>query len=670
MAKKTLDTSTSQPKPMSAPMGRGPIQGSFEKPKNFKATMKKLIGYLKPHWISMIVVLIFTIASTAFAIASPKILGNATNEIVNDYINITAYDAVMKNIPAGVKIPAGTTAEVFINKIPEPMRSKIPADKLDQIKNLDLSVKPTYHFEDVAVIMGWLIVLYLASALFSYIEGWIMASVSQKITYRMRRELSQKINRLPLSYFDKNTYGEVLSKITNDVDTISSTLNQSLSQMLTSVIMLIGILGMMLSISWILTIVAIVILPISFGLIMFITKRSQKEFVRQQKELGELNGHIEEMYSGHIVMKAFNGESSSLKKFNTINERLESSAWKSQFYSGLIFPIMNFIGNLGYVGVSIVGGWLAINGRLQIGDIQAFIQYVQQFNQPIAQTANIANVLQSTAAAAERVFEFLGETEETKDTGEIAMPADIKGEVEFHNVVFGYDKEKPVIKNLNLKIEPGHRVAIVGPTGAGKTTMVNLLMRFYEVDGGSITIDGIDIRNLPRPAVRRLFGMVLQDTWLFNGTIKQNIKYGNSRASDSDLQLAAENAHVDHFVKALPHGYDMEINEEASNISQGEKQLLTIARAMLSHTPMLILDEATSSVDTRTEVLIQKAMDNLMKNKTSFVIAHRLSTIRDADLIIVMNDGHVVENGNHKQLLAQKGFYSDLYNSQFASAES
>jgi len=670
MAKKTFDTSTSQPKPMSAPMGRGPIQGSFEKPKNFKATMKKLIGYLKPHWISMIVVLIFTIASTAFAIASPKILGNATNEIVNDYINITAYDAVMKNIPAGVKIPAGTTAEVFINKIPEPMRSKIPADKLDQIKNLDLSVKPTYHFEDVAVIMGWLIVLYLASALFSYIEGWIMASVSQKITYRMRRELSQKINRLPLSYFDKNTYGEVLSKITNDVDTISSTLNQSLSQMLTSVIMLIGILGMMLSISWILTIVAIVILPISFGLIMFITKRSQKEFVRQQKELGELNGHIEEMYSGHIVMKAFNGESSSLKKFNTINERLESSAWKSQFYSGLIFPIMNFIGNLGYVGVSIVGGWLAINGRLQIGDIQAFIQYVQQFNQPIAQTANIANVLQSTAAAAERVFEFLGETEETKDTGEIAMPADIKGEVEFHNVVFGYDKEKPVIKNLNLKIEPGHRVAIVGPTGAGKTTMVNLLMRFYEVDGGSITIDGIDIRNLPRPAVRRLFGMVLQDTWLFNGTIKQNIKYGNSRASDSDLQLAAENAHVDHFVKALPHGYDMEINEEASNISQGEKQLLTIARAMLSHTPMLILDEATSSVDTRTEVLIQKAMDNLMKNKTSFVIAHRLSTIRDADLIIVMNDGHVVENGNHEQLLAQKGFYSDLYNSQFASAES
>jgi len=670
MAKKTLDTSTSQPKPMSAPMGRGPIQGSFEKPKNFKATMKKLIGYLKPHWISMIVVLIFTIASTAFAIASPKILGNATNEIVNDYINITAYDAVMKNIPAGVKIPAGTTAEVFINKISEPMRSKIPADKLDQIKNLDLSVKPTYHFEDVAVIMGWLIVLYLASALFSYIEGWIMASVSQKITYRMRRELSQKINRLPLSYFDKNTYGEVLSKITNDVDTISSTLNQSLSQMLTSVIMLIGILGMMLSISWILTIVAIVILPISFGLIIFITKRSQKEFVRQQKELGELNGHIEEMYSGHIVMKAFNGESSSLKKFNTINERLESSAWKSQFYSGLIFPIMNFIGNLGYVGVSIVGGWLAINGRLQIGDIQAFIQYVQQFNQPIAQTANIANVLQSTAAAAERVFEFLGETEETKDTGEIAMPADIKGEVEFHNVVFGYDKEKPVIKNLNLKIEPGHRVAIVGPTGAGKTTMVNLLMRFYEVDGGSITIDGIDIRNLPRPAVRRLFGMVLQDTWLFNGTIKQNIKYGNSRASDSDLQLAAENAHVDHFVKALPHGYDMEINEEASNISQGEKQLLTIARAMLSHTPMLILDEATSSVDTRTEVLIQKAMDNLMKNKTSFVIAHRLSTIRDADLIIVMNDGHVVENGNHKQLLAQKGFYSDLYNSQFASAES
>jgi len=668
MAKRTADPQSSSPRPMAA-MGRGPISGSFEKPKNFKGTMNKLLSYLKPHWFSMIIVLIFTVASTVFAIASPKILGNATNEIVNDYINITAYDAVMKNLPAGVKIPAGTTAEVFINKMPEPMRSKIPADKLDQIKNLDLSVKPTYHFDDVAVIMGWLIALYLASALFSYIEGWIMASVSQKITYRMRRELSQKINRLPLSYFDKNTYGEVLSKITNDVDTISSTLNQSLSQMLTSVIMLIGILGMMLSISWILTIVAVVILPISFGLILFITKRSQKEFVRQQKELGELNGHIEEMYSGHIVMKAYNGEGSSLKKFNTINERLESSAWKSQFYSGLIFPIMNFIGNLGYVGVSIVGGWLAINGKLQIGDIQAFIQYVQQFNQPIAQTANIANVLQSTAAAAERVFEFLGETEETKDTGEIEMPAKIRGEVEFHNVVFGYDKEKPVIKDLSLKIEPGHRVAIVGPTGAGKTTMVNLLMRFYEVDGGSITIDGIDIRNLPRPAVRRLFGMVLQDTWLFNGTIKQNIKYGNAGASDAELHQAAENAHVDHFVKSLPHGYDMELNEEASNISQGEKQLLTIARAMLSHTPMLILDEATSSVDTRTEVLIQKAMDNLMKDKTSFVIAHRLSTIRDADLIIVMNDGHVVENGTHKQLLAKKGFYADLYNSQFASAE-
>lgn len=649
------------------PMGRGgPMQGAFEKPKNFKGTMRQLVKYLSPHWMSLTVVTVFAILSTLFAIVSPKILGNATNQIVTDYINIKAYDAVISSLPKGVKLPTGTTGADLISKMPKQALDKIPADKLEQIKSLDLSVKPEFHFDAIAVIMYWLVGLYIASAIFSYIQGWLMTAITQKTTFRLRKEISEKINKLPLGYFDKRTFGEVLSRVTNDVDTIGQTLNQSLSQMLTSVVMLIGILGMMLSISWLLTIVAIIILPLSFGLITFITKRSQAEFVRQQTDLGALNGHIEEMYSGHVVMKAFNGEKESLFKFERINHRLYDSAWKSQFYSGLIFPIMNFVGNLGYVGVSIVGGWLAINGKLQIGDIQAFIQYVQQFNQPIAQTANIANVLQSTAAAAERVFEFLNENEESIDNAGAVAFDKIAGKVEFKNVVFGYDKDKPVIKNLNLTIEPGHRVAIVGPTGAGKTTMVNLLMRFYDVDSGSIEIDGIDISKPKRADVRKLFGMVLQDTWLFNGTIRENIMYGNEKANESDLERAAENAHVDHFVKSLPHGYDMELNEEASNISQGEKQLLTIARAMLADTPMLILDEATSSVDTRTEVLIQKAMDNLMIGKTSFVIAHRLSTIRDANLILVMNDGHVVEHGTHKELLANKGFYFDLYNSQFA----
>ncbi len=647
--------------PMMGPGGGGPV----EKPKDFKGALKNLARYVKPYWFKISLVFVFAIASTVFAIVSPKILGQATNQIVDDYISIQAYDQVMAGLPSGVKLPTGTTGSDLVKKMSPAVLQKIPSDKIDIIKNLDLTNRPVYHFENIANIAALLIGLYILSALFSYIQGWIMTGVTQKITYIFRKDISDKINRLPLSYFDKTTYGEVLSRVTNDVDTVSQTLNQSLSQILTSVIMIIGITGMMFSISWILTLVTLLILPLSAILMMLIMKKSQKQFAIQQKELGGLNGHIEEMYAGHSVMRVFNGEKDSVDKFNKINDKLYESAWKSQFLSGLMFPVMTLVGNLGYVAVAVVGGWQAINGKILIGDIQAFIQYVQQFNQPIAQTANIANVLQSTAAAAERVFEFLDEGEQSVDAKKPIKVNDVKGEIEFSNVVFGYSSDKNVINNLSVKIKPGSRVAIVGPTGAGKTTLVNLLMRFYEINSGSIKIDGVDIKNMKRSDVRKMFGMVLQDTWLFNGTIRENIKYSRPNATEEQVVQTARDAHVDHFVRSLPDGYDMQLNEDASNISQGEKQLLTIARAMLAKTPMLILDEATSSVDTRTEVLIQQAMDNLMKNKTSFVIAHRLSTIRGADLILVMKDGDVIEQGKHAELLSKNGFYAELYNSQF-----
>ena len=596
-----------------------------EKPKDLKKTLRQLGALLKPYWVKITVVMFFAIASTAFAIASPKILGNATNIIVEDFV------AMIKTPPTA-------------------------------------PVQPVFHFDAIRDIIVFLLVLYIISAIFNYIQGWVMTDVTQKITYDLRKDISEKINRLPLKYFDKRTYGEVLSRVTNDVDTISQTLNQSLTQIVTSVVMIIGIIIMMLSISWLLTLVALIILPISLSLIKFITKRSQIYFVRQQKLLGDVNGHIEEMYAGHQVMRVFNGEKASVEKFNSINEDLYESAWNAQFLSGLMHPLMTFVGNLGYVGVSVVGGWLAINGSLKVGDIQAFIQYVQQFNQPIAQTANIANVMQSTAAAAERVFEFLEEPEQSANPKKPTLLKSPKGEVEFNDVVFGYDSKKPVIKGLNAKIKPGSRVAIVGPTGAGKTTLVNLLMRFYDVDNGEILIDGVNIKDMKREDVRKLFGMVLQDTWMFNGTIRENLIYGKPNASEEEIMKAAKEAQVDHFVRSLPGGYEMELNEEASNVSAGEKQLLTIARAMLAKTPMLILDEATSSVDTRTEVQIQKAMDNLMEGKTSFVIAHRLSTIRNADLILVMNDGNVIEQGTHDSLMKQAGFYAKLYNSQFETS--
>ncbi len=608
---------TNQPKsPMPFGPGRGGHvrMGLVEKPKNFFATMKKLVSYMKPFWMPIGVVFVFAIISTLFAIVSPKILGNMTNQVVSGFV------AKSMNFP--------------------------------KLKHFAVE----------------LVVLYLFSALFNYIQGWIMAGVSLKITYRFRRDISEKINRLPLAYFDKRTFGEVLSRVTNDVDTISQTLNQSLTQIVTSVTMIVGILIMMILISWQMTLVSIILVPLSFIFIFLIVKNSQHYFKEQQDSLGELNGHIEEMYAGHSVMRVCNGEKQSVEKFEKINAKLYGSAWVAQFLSGLMMPIMIFVGNLGFVGVSVLGGWLAIKGRIQIGDIQAFIQYVNQFNQPILQAANIANVLQSTAAAGERVFEFLEADEESDESKKKSFLPVVKGRVEFDNVVFGYDPDKVIIKGFSSNIESGQKIAIVGPTGAGKTTMVNLLMRFYDVNKGAIKIDGVDTRDMKRSEVRKLFGMVLQDTWLFNGTIRENIAYGKQDATEDEIVAAAVAAHADHFIHALPHGYDFELNEEADNISQGEKQLLTIARAMLMKTPMLILDEATSSVDTRTEQLIQKAMETLMEGKTSFVIAHRLSTIRNADLILVMNDGNIVEQGSHQELLDKNGFYASLYNSQFAAA--
>ena len=593
----------------------GPGRGGMspvEKPKNFSKTMKKLVSHLQPFWISIIFVFIFAIGSTLFAIISPKLLGNMTSQIFSD-----------------------------------------------------LSSRLSVNFIKLRILVIQLLVLYALSSVLNYVQGWIMSGVAQKISYRFRRDISEKINRLPLSYFDKTSYGDVMSRVTNDVDTVSQTLNQTLAQVVIAITMLLGILIIMFSISWQMTLVVLVLVPLSLVLIRMIVKKSQHYFKEQQESLGEINGHIEEMYSGHSVMRVFNGEKESVEKFAVINKKLFDSAWRSHFLSGLMTPITTLVGNLGFVGVSVLGAWLVIQGKIRIGDIQAFIQYVNQFNQPITQAANIANTMQSTAAAAERVFEFLEEEEEISETGTKSVVKDIKGEVEFNNVVFGYKKNKNVINGFSAHIRPGQKVAIVGPTGAGKTTIVNLLMRFYEISEGSIKVDGVDISQMKRGEVRKMFSMVLQDTWLFNGTIRENISYAKPEASDEEIHKIAKAAHIDHFINSLPQGYDLQLNEEADNISQGEKQLLTIARAMLSETPILILDEATSSVDTRTEVLIQKAMSNLMKNKTSFVIAHRLSTIRDADLILVMNKGSIVEQGSHEELIAQNGFYNSLYKSQF-----
>ncbi|MDK2788650.1 MAG: ATP-binding cassette, subfamily multidrug efflux pump [Epulopiscium sp.] len=584
-----------------------------------KGTFSKLLDYLRPYRLKLIIVMIFAIGSTVFSIAGPQILGKATTKI---------YEGVISKITGS---GGGIDFQYLLNT--------------------------------VLLLLG----LYIISAVFSYIQGLIVTGVSQKVSYNLRKEISEKINRLPLKYFDSVSHGDVLSRVTNDVDTVSQTLNQSLSQIITSATTLIGVLIMMLYISWEMTIAAILILPLSMVLVLAIVKKSQKYFIEQQKALGKVNGHIEEVYGGHNIMKAFNAEKEVVDQFRKINKELYDSAWKSQFLSGMMMPIMNFIGNLGYVAVSILGGWYASRGVIEVGDILSFIQYIKSFTQPISQVAQISNVIQSTIAAAERVFAFLEEKEEVTESAKPVELDKVEGRVTFENVKFGYNEDKIIIKNFSADIKPGQKVTIVGPTGAGKTTIVKLLMRFYELNSGRILIDGHDIKEFTREHLRSHFGMVLQDTWLFSGSIMENIRYGRLSASDEEVIEAAKAAHVHRFIKTLPDGYNMMINEEANNISQGQKQLLTIARAILSDPRILILDEATSSVDTRTEILIQKAMENLMRGRTSFIIAHRLSTIKDADLILVMKDGDIVEQGNHEELLRKKGFYAELYNSQFAS---
>ena len=598
-------------------MGRGMQPG--EKPKDLKKSVKKLMQYIAKYKIGIFVVMLFAAFSTIFNVAGPKILGKATTAL---------SEGLMKKIQGTGSI----------------------------------------DFHKIGLILLIVLALYLASALFSFVQGWIMTGITQKVCYRLRREISEKINRMPMKYFESRTYGEVLSRITNDVDTLGQGLNQSITTIITSVATLIGVLVMMLSISPLMTLIALIILPISMGLIALVTRKSQKYFHAQQEYLGHINGQVEEVYGGHLVVKAFNHEKETIDEFERTNRILYNSAWKSQFLSGMMQPIMMFVGNLGYACVALTGGLLAIKNVITIGDIQAFIQYVKNFTQPIQQIAQVINMVQSMSAASERVFEFLEEEEEIQLAEQPADISKVTGEVIFDHVGFGYRPEQPIIHDFRAHVEPGQKIAIVGPTGAGKTTMVKLLMRFYDVDRGSIRLNDRDIRDFNRRDLRDAFGMVLQDTWLFKGTIMENIRYGRLDATDEEVIAAAKAARAHHFIQTLPGGYQMELNEDASNVSQGQKQLLTIARAILADNKILILDEATSSVDTRTEIEIQKAMDNLMKGRTSFVIAHRLSTIRNADLILVMKDGDIIEQGDHDTLLAANGFYANLYNSQFEEA--
>ena len=600
--------------------GRGPGK-TVEKAKDFKGTTKKLLNnYLSKYKLALVIVIIFAIGSTIFSIVGPKILGNATTEIFNGLVS---------------KLSGGSGID----------------------------------FGKIAGILLTLLALYGLSALFSLIQGFTMTGVAQKLTYKMRNDLAKKINKLPMHYFDKKTKGEVLSIITNDIDTLSQNLNQSITQIITSICTLIGVLIMMFSISWEMTLVSLLILPVTVFIVKNVVGKSQKYFKKQQDYLGHVNGQVEEIYGGHTIVKAFNGENEAIKEFSKANKELYQSAWKSQFLSGLIFPVMNFIGNIGYVAVAILGGYLAIQGKITVGNIQSFIQYNKQFTQPINQIAQVSSMLQAMVAAAERVFEFLEEPEEVEDVENPKSTEGLKGNITFDHVKFGYDEDRIIINDFSAKVKDGQKIAIVGPTGAGKTTMVKLLMRFYDVNSGAILLDGINIKDFKREDLRKMFGMVLQDTWLFGGTIKDNIRYSKPDATDAEVIEAAKAAHVHHFIKTLPSSYDMVLNEESSNVSAGQKQLLTIARVILADPKILILDEATSSIDTRTELQIQAAMDNLMKGRTSFIIAHRLSTIKNADLILVMNHGDIVEQGTHEELLAKGGFYADLYNSQFEEVE-
>ncbi len=606
-------------RPVGRPMGgrRMNRMGGGEKAKDFRGTIQKLLKYMSVYKVEAFFVLIFAVGGTVFNIVGPKILGKATTEIFNGLVS---------------KVSGG--------------------DGMD--------------FQKIGTILLTALGLYLASSLCSLIQGYLMTGISQKTTYRLRKDISEKINKMPMNYFDTKPFGDVLSRVTNDVDTLGQSLNTSATQMITSVTTIVGVLIMMLSISPLMTLIALLILPISVLFISLIMKHSQGYFRDQQNFLGQVNGQVEEIYSGHNIVKAFNKEEETIATFEETNQKLYHSAWKSQFLSGLMMPIMQFVGNLGYVGVAILGGYLAIQGKIEVGDIQSFIQYVRNFTQPIQQVAQVANMLQSTAAASERVFEFLEEEEEVQTVEHPVSPEGLEGNVEFDHVQFGYNSDRIIIHDFSAKVKEGQKIAIVGPTGAGKTTMVKLLMRFYDVNKGAIRVDGHDIRDFNRADLRKMFGMVLQDTWLFHGTIMENIRYGNLNATDEEVIAAAKAARVHRFVQTLPGGYQMELNEEASNVSQGQKQLLTIARAILADPKILILDEATSSVDTRTEVQIQKAMDTLMKGRTSFIIAHRLSTIRDADCILVMKDGDIIEQGNHEELLAKGGFYAELYKSQFS----
>ncbi len=600
--------------------GHGMVKGPVEKPRDFKGTLRKLVAYLNPFKVTIIVVFVLAVGSTVFSIVGPKILGNATTELFN---------GILAKLAGTGEVPFDTIVRILLSALG----------------------------------------LYAFSAALSYLQGWLMTDVAMQVTYQLRKDVMEKINRMPFRYFDGTSYGEVLSLLTNDVDTVSQTLNQSLTQMLTSLVTVLGVLVMMLTISWQMTIVALLIVPVSMLVVMTIIKQSQKFFSQQQDYLGHVNGHVEEAFGGHAIVKAFNGEEKSIARFETYNNTLHGAAWKAQFFSSIMMPTMRLIGNLGYVAVVVLGGWLAVRDMITVGDIQAFIQYVRSFTQPITQLANISNVLQGTVAAAERVFVFLESEEEPPDTEKPIHLERVTGHVEFREVHFGYLPDKPVIRGFSAEVLPGQKVAIVGPTGAGKTTMVKLLMRFYDVDRGAILIEGHDVREFSRADLRELFGMVLQDTWLFNGSVLENIRYGRPDAPEEEVIAAAEAAHADHFIRTLPGGYGFVLNEEVTNISQGQKQLLTIARAILADPPMLILDEATSSVDTHTEILIQEAMDKLMAGRTSFIIAHRLSTIQNADLILVMRQGNIVEQGTHAELLARGGFYAELYNSQFEAVD-
>ncbi|RCX20968.1 ATP-binding cassette subfamily B protein [Anaerobacterium chartisolvens] len=692
----------------------GAIGRPVEKAKNFKRTLKRLIGYLKPQRINLTVVLIFAVIGMTFTIVAPKISGDAMNKLKDGVVAKMAVQQltdVQKKLREGAQKPEGDPAQDFpleqydskaLEAIKEVMNLPLigeisdadeKADAAEKIINLQKSIPSgegqkmsmsdeqiqdalrciretggRVDFDAIAQILIMLLGFYVLSSSFTFIMQFVMAGVAHKTVYRMRKDVDDKLPKLPLKYFDSRTHGEILSRMTNDIDTISQTLQQSLTQLITSIVQIAGYIVMMLTISPVLTLIVMATLPLYIFATAFVAKKSQKHFAAQQKELGELSGHVEEMYGGHKVVKVFGHEEKSIEKFSAINDKLYDSGWKAQFISGVMFPLMNFVSNVGYVLISIVGGIWVTKNRLNLGDITAFIQYSRSFTMPIVQTANIANIIQSTVACAERVFEILDEQEEAPDNSDARVLEFPKGEVVIQNLDFRYKEDVPLIENMNLHVRSGETIAIVGPTGAGKTTLVNLLMRFYEIRGGRISIDGIDIVDIKRNALRKIFGMVLQDTWLFNGTIRENIAYGREGASEQEIFQAAKAAHADHFIRTLPDGYDTILNEEGTNISQGQKQLLTIARAILANPAILILDEATSSVDTRTELLIQKAMANLMKGRTSFVIAHRLSTIRDAEVILVMNNGKIIEQGSHKDLLSKGGFYSDLYNSQFTGA--